>query len=150
MNHQRRNVLRMMAMIGLMASTGLITQAQALEWNSQAFDGKNMDDVLKALGGGSANQSAEVMLELPDIAENGAVVPVGVSTSLNAQEIAIIVEKNPKPLAAHFILPAGAEPFVATRVKVKETSNVHALVKVDGKWLFVTKEVKVTHGGCGG
>lgn len=150
MDPKRRDTLRLMAVIGLMASTGLISQAQAAEWNKMAFEGKSLDDVLKALGGTSAEKSAEVNLNAPDIAENGAVVPVGVATSLKAQEIAILVEKNPNMLAAHFVLPAGAEPFVGTRVKMGQTSNVMALVKADGKWFMASKEVKVTLGGCGG
>jgi sulfur-oxidizing protein SoxY len=150
MDPKRRDTLRLMAVIGLMASTGLISQAQAAEWNKMAFEGKSMDDVLKALGGTSAEKSAEINLNAPDIAENGAVVPVGVATSLKAQEIAILVEKNPNMLAAHFVLPAGAEPFVGTRVKMGQTSNVMALVKADGKWFMASKEVKVTLGGCGG
>lgn len=150
MDPKRRDTLRLMAVIGLMASTGLISQAQAAEWNKMAFEGKSMDDVLKALGGTAAEKSAEVNLNAPDIAENGAVVPVGVATSLKAQEIAILVEKNPNMLAAHFVLPAGAEPFVGTRVKMGQTSNVMALVKADGKWFMASKEVKVTLGGCGG
>jgi len=153
-NPKRREALRLMAVIGLMASTGLISPAQAADWNKLAFEGKNMDEVLKALGGGTgsnaADRSGSVTLNAPDIAENGAVVPVGVATSLNAQEIAILVEKNPNALAAHFTVPAGTDPFVATRVKMGQTSNVHALVKADGKWFIATKEVKVTLGGCGG
>ena len=150
MNPKRRDTLRLMAVIGLMASTGLISQAQAAEWNKLAFEGKSLDDVLKAFGGTTAEKSADVSLNAPDIAENGAVVPVGVSTSLKAQEIAILVEKNPSTLAAHFVLPAGTEPFVGTRVKMGQTSNVMALVKADGKWFVASKEVKVTLGGCGG
>ena len=150
MNPKRRDTLRLMAMIGLMASAGLISQAQAAEWNKLAFEGKSLDDVLKAFGGTTAEKSADVSLNAPDIAENGAVVPVGVSTSLKAQEIAILVEKNPNMLAAHFMLPAGTEPFVGTRVKMGQTSNVLALVKADGKWFVASKEVKVTLGGCGG
>ena len=150
MNPKRRDTLRLMAVIGLMASTGLISEAQAAEWNKLAFEGKNLDEVLKAFGGTAAEKSGEVSLNAPDIAENGAVVPVGVSTTLKATEIAIVVEKNPNALAAHFALPAGTEPFVTTRVKMGQTSNVLALVKADGKWFVASKEVKVTLGGCGG
>ena len=150
MNPKRRDTLRLMAVIGLMASTGLISQAQAAEWNKLAFEGKSLDEVLKAFGGTAAEKSGEVSLNAPDIAENGAVVPVGVSTTLKATEIAIVVEKNPNALAAHFALPAGTEPFVTTRVKMGQTSNVLALVKADGKWFVASKEVKVTLGGCGG
>ena len=151
MNLKRRETLKLTALIGLMAATGLITDAQAAEWNKAAFDGKSMDDVLKAFGGGSAEKSSAVTLNAPDIAENGAVVPVGITTTLpKIQQMAILVDKNPNALAAQFTLTADSEPFVATRVKMAQTSNVHALVKSDGKWFVVTKEVKVTLGGCGG
>jgi sulfur-oxidizing protein SoxY len=150
MNKKRRDTLRLLSVIGLMASTGLISAAQAAEWNKAAFDAKALDDVLKAFGGGTPGKASTITLNAPDIAENGAVVPVGMTTTLKAQEVAILVEKNPNPLAAHFTLPEGAEPFVATRVKMAQTSNVHVLVKADGKWSMATKEVKVTLGGCGG
>ena len=150
MNNQRRNVLRLTSVIALMASTGLITRAQATEWNKAAFEGKNLDDVLKAIGGAKPETSADIIMRAPDIAENGAVVPVGVETKLKATQIAILVEKNPSNLAAQFMLPEGAEAFVTTRVKMGQSSNVHALVKADGKWYVATKEIKVTLGGCGG
>ncbi|PHY07053.1 MAG: thiosulfate oxidation carrier protein SoxY [Alcaligenaceae bacterium] len=150
MNNQRRNVLRLTSVIALMASTGLITSAQATEWNKSAFEGKSLDDVLKAIGGAKPETSADIIMRAPDIAENGAVVPVGVETKLKATQIAILVEKNPNNLAAQFMLPEGAEAFVTTRVKMGQSSNVHALVKADGKWYVATKEIKVTLGGCGG
>ena len=150
MNPQRRNALRLTALIALMASTGLISNAEAAEWNKAAFDAKNLDDVLKALGGGKPENSGAVTLKAPDIAENGAVVPVGISTTLNATHMAILVEKNPSALAATFTLPPGTLPFVTTRVKMGQTSNVYALVKADGKWFSAVKEIKVTLGGCGG
>lgn len=151
MNQKRREALRLTAVIGLMAATGLISQAEAAEWNRAAFDGKTLDDVLKSLGGSSANKSPAITINAPDIAENGAVVPVGVTTTLpKTQQIAILVEKNPSALAAQFLMTGDSEPFVASRVKMGQTSNVHALVKADGKWFVTTKEVKVTLGGCGG
>jgi sulfur-oxidizing protein SoxY len=106
--------------------------------------------VAKLLGGAAPTPSDAITLRAPDIAENGAVVPVGVETSLKATELAILVEKNPNALAAMFVIPAGAEAFASTRVKMGQTSNVFALAKVDGKWLMSSKEVKVTLGGCGG
>ena len=110
-----------------------------------------MDEVLKSLGGSSADKSGAITINAPDIAENGAVVPVGVTTTMpKTQQIAILVEKNPSALAAQFMMTADTEPFVASRVKMGQTSNVHALVKADGKWFVSTKEVKVTLGGCGG
>jgi len=124
--------------------------AQAEEWNKAAFEGKSLDDVFKSLGTSSPDKSAAVTLNAPDIAENGAVVPVGISSTLKAEQMAILVEKNPSTLAAQFFLPAGTEAFVTTRIKMGQTSNVYALVKADGKWSMAVKEIKVTLGGCGG
>jgi hypothetical protein len=82
MNQKRREALRLTAVIGLMAATGLISQAEAATWNKAAFEGKTLDDVLKSLGGSSADKSGAITINAPDIAENGAVVPVGVTTSM--------------------------------------------------------------------
>ncbi len=146
----RRELLKMTTLFGLMASSGLITQAQANEWEKQAFEGKSLDDVVKAFGGGGTEKSSAVNLTAPDIAENGAVVPIVIATTLKASQMAIIVEKNPTALSGIFYFPEGAEPFVSTRVKMAQTSNVYALVKADQKWYIASKEVKVTLGGCGG
>jgi sulfur-oxidizing protein SoxY len=146
----RRELLKMTTLFGLMAANGLISQAQANEWEKQAFEGKSLDDVIKALGGGATEKSSAVNLTAPDIAENGAVVPIVIATSLKASQMAIIVEKNPTALSGIFYFPEGAEPFVSTRVKMAQTSNVYALVKADQKWYVASKEVKVTLGGCGG
>jgi sulfur-oxidizing protein SoxY len=151
MNPQRREILRATAIVSLMASAGLITQAQAAEWNKNAFAAKTLDEAVKALGGNAPAKSDAIAIGAPDIAENGAVVPVSVTSSLpKTTDIAILVEKNPNALSASFSIPAGTEPFVASRVKMGQTSNVHALVKADGKWFIASKEVKVTLGGCGG
>ncbi len=151
MNQKRREALRLTAVIGLMAATGRISQGEAASQNKAAFEGKTLDDALKALGGSSADKAGAITINAPDIAENGAVVPVGVTTTMpKTQQIAILVEKNPSALAAQFIMTPDTEPFVASRVKMGQTSNVHALVKADGKWFVSTKEVKVTLGGCGG
>jgi sulfur-oxidizing protein SoxY len=150
MNQQRRSLVKYSAVFGLMASAGLISTAQAQEWNKAAFEGKSLDDVFKILGAGSPDKSSAVTLNAPDIAENGAVVPVGITSSAKAEQMAILVEKNPSALAAQFFIPAGTEPFVTTRIKMGQTSNIYGLVKADGKWLLTVKEVKVTLGGCGG
>lgn len=150
MNSKRRKVLQFTALVSFMAGSGLLSEADAAEWNKAAFAAKSMDDVMKALGGGAPEKSDAVMLKAPDIAENGAVVPVGITTTLKATSMAILVEKNPNMLAGYFDLPAGTEPFVTTRVKMGQTSNVYALVKADGKWFSAFKEIKVTLGGCGG
>lgn len=151
----RRNVLKTgsgAALMGVLAAAGIIRPGLALaDWNKAAFDAKSMADTLKALGAGTPTDSKEVQVTGPDIAENGAVVPVGVSSTLpNVSMVAILIEKNPNALAASFTLPAGTEANVQTRVKMGQTSNVYALVKADGKFYMATKEIKVTLGGCGG
>jgi sulfur-oxidizing protein SoxY len=150
MNTSRRQMVQFSALFGLMAAAGLITPAQAADWNKAAFEGKSLDEVVKLLGGGGVEKNAAVSLIAPEIAENGAVVRIGVSTTLKAEQVAILVEKNPNALAAQFTLPDGAEPFVQTNVKMGQSSNVHGVVKADGKWYVTTREVKVTLGGCGG
>jgi sulfur-oxidizing protein SoxY len=107
---------------------------------------------MKALGGGAPAQSKDIVfVSTPDIAENGAVVPVGVSSSIpKTESIAILVEKNPNMLTAVFDIPAGTDPAVSTRIKMGQSSNVYALVKADGKYYVASKEIKVTLGGCGG
>ena len=155
MNLQRREALKAgggLGLLGLLAAAGLITPGQArAEWNKAAFDAKTIEETLKALGAGTPANSADVQLTAPDIAENGAVVPVGVVSALAGVEaIAILIEKNPNPLAASFVLPAGTEATVQTRVKMGQTSDVYALVKVGGQFLMAKKEIKVTLGGCGG
>ncbi len=150
MNLQRRNTLKFTALIGLMVSSGLITNVEAAEWNKAAFEAKSLDDVIKAMNGSKPVASDAVTIKAPDIAENGAVVPVGISTTLKATNMAILVEKNPSALAAVFDIPTGTDAFVTTRVKMGQTSNVYALVKADGKWFSAVKEIKVTLGGCGG
>jgi sulfur-oxidizing protein SoxY len=121
------------------------------DWNKAAFDAKSMADTLKAIGAGTPTDSKDVQVTGPDIAENGAVVPVGVSSTLpNITMVAILIEKNPNALSATFTLPEGTEANVQTRVKMGQTSNVYALVKSDGKFFMATKEIKVTLGGCGG
>jgi sulfur-oxidizing protein SoxY len=107
---------------------------------------------MKAFGGSAPAQSKDIaFVSTPDIAENGAVVPVCVSSSIpKTESIAILVEKNPNMLAAVFDIPAGTDPAVSTRIKMGQSSNVYALVKADGKYYVASKEIKVTLGGCGG
>lgn len=139
--------------MALAASAGLLVTraAEAAAWNEAAFKTKTLAETVKALGGQAATESKDIQITSPDIAENGAVVPVSVTSKLaNVESISILVEKNPNSLAASFNIPAGTEPFVSTRVKMGQTSNVHAVVKAGGQYYFTTKEVKVTLGGCGG
>jgi sulfur-oxidizing protein SoxY len=155
MNQNRREFVKVSGVLGLMAAAGLITtqeaQAQQQAWNKAAFEAKDLTETVKALGGATAAQSGDITITAPDIAENGAVVPVGVTSKIpNTQGIYVLVEKNPNALAAGFAIPAGTEANVSTRIKMGQTSNVHAVVKADNKFYVATKEVKVTLGGCGG
>ena len=155
MNENRREFVKISGVLGLMAASGLITmeeaQAQQQAWNKAAFEAKSLGDVVKALGGASPAQSGDISINAPDIAENGAVVPVAVTSKIpNTQGIYVLVEKNPNALAAGFSIPAGTDPTVSTRIKMGQTSNVHAVVKADNKFFVTTKEIKVTLGGCGG
>jgi len=151
MNQQRRTLMQFTALVGLMASAGLITKAEAATWNKAAFEAKTIADVEKVLGASGIQESDQVSLRAPDIAENGAVVPVGIQSDLEGiTEAAILVKENPSALAAMFVMPAGAKPNVTTRVKMGQTSDVIAMVKSGDKWLMATKEIKVTLGGCGG
>ena len=166
MNKTRRAVLQSttgMSVMALAAANGLFASnafAQApaaaagklvAEWNKAAFDTKTLQATATALGGGTALESRDIIISAPDIAEDGRVVPMNVTSKLAKTEaIAILVEKNPNSLAANFAIPEGTEAFVKTAVKMGQSSNVHALVKADGKYYFATKEVKVTLGGCGG
>lgn len=155
-NLERRKALKAGGGVGLLAlfgALGLLRPGEALaEWNKAAFSSKNMDDAFTALGVVSPENSAVfIQLKVPEIAENGAVVPVTVACTLpNVEQISILVEKNPNVLAANFVFPAGTESMVTTRVKMGQTCNVVALVKADGKFYRAAKEVKVTAGGCGG
>ena len=156
MSMKRRTVLHG-AVAGGAASAavgvGLVTPREVLAaWPKMAFDAKTTDDAMKSLfAGESAAESGDIKLKAPDIAENGAVVPVSVKTSLsNVESISIVVDKNPSPLAAHFEFGAGFQGAVSTRIKMGKTSNVMAVVKADGNVYTTTKEVKVTIGGCGG
>jgi|SRR6478735_12238926 len=130
----------------------VIAFAQAQGWNKAAFETQNMADTMKALGGGEPTQSKDIVFfQTPDIAENGAVVPVGITSNIpKTESIAILIEKNPNMVAAVFDIPPGTDPTVSTRVKMGQSSNILALVKADGKYYVAAKDVKVTLGGCGG
>jgi sulfur-oxidizing protein SoxY len=156
MNTARRKVLKGgggAAVLGLAMAAGLFRSggAWAQDWNKAAFETKSLNDAVKAMGGATAAESKDIVITSPDIAENGAVVPFTIASKLpKTQSMALLVEKNPSILAANFNIPDGTEPWVNTRVKMGQTSNVIALVKADGKFYYASKEVKVTLGGCGG
>ena len=151
MKPTRRDALKTTGAFAALVSMGIATQSQAHAALERAsFEVKTLADALKALGGTPAN-SDQVTVVAPDIAENGAVVPIGASSKLpNTTDIYLIVEKNPMPLAAAFSIPAGTATEISTRLKMGQSSNVIAVVKADGKLYSATKETKVTLGGCGG
>ena len=157
MNLQRRKALRTgggVTLLTLVAAAGWLRaeDARAADWNKAAFETNSMDATVKALGGSAPSQSKDIaFFQTPDIAENGAVVPIGITSNIpKTESIAILVEKNPNMLAAVFDVPAGTDPSLSTRIKMGQSSNVYALVKADGKYYVASKEIKVTLGGCGG
>jgi sulfur-oxidizing protein SoxY len=131
---------------------GMAFAQQAGGWNKAAFDAKTMADLMKAMGASAPTESKDVTLTAPDIAENGAVVPIGVATTAaGVKKLLILVEKNPNTLSASFDVTDAVEPSFSTRVKMGQSSDVYAVALTgDGKALFAKKEVKVTLGGCGG
>ena len=156
--HTRREILSRSAtlaalLVGAAALPGLAqAQAQAAGYNTAAFDAKTMAELAKALGVAAPVESKDVNITGPDIAENGAVVPIGAATALpGVKRMLILVEKNPSMLSAMFDVTDAVDANFSTRVKMGQTSNVYAVAMLnDGKLLFAQKEVKVTLGGCGG
>ncbi|WP_065750816.1 thiosulfate oxidation carrier protein SoxY [Bradyrhizobium paxllaeri] len=121
------------------------------KYPEEAFKQKSDADAIKTLYGKTAEPSDKVKLDAPEIAENGAVVPISVSTTLaDVTSIAFLVSENPNVLIAKYNIPAGTLPNVANRIKMAKTSNVTVLVEAGGKLFSASKEVKVTVGGCGG
>lgn len=157
MDQTRRQLMQMgasAAALGFAASAGLLPNAamaaDAPGWNAQLFEAKSFADVAK-IWGGTPTESADVSIIGPDIAENGAVVPVGVkSNAAGTTALGIVVEKNPTSLVGLFNMTDVSIPNVATRIKMAQTSNVYAVAKVGDKLLYSKKEIKVTLGGCGG
>ncbi len=151
MQSRRKTLKQSAALAGLLAATGLFPQ-YALAFNAPAFEAKNLADVLKAFGAGAPVASKDVTITAPDIAENGAVVPLGAATTLTGvKQILLLVEKNPAALIAMFNVTDAVDTNLLTRAKMGQSSDVYAVaIMNDGKVLFAKKEVKVTLGGCGG
>ncbi|MCZ8015572.1 MAG: thiosulfate oxidation carrier protein SoxY [Limnobacter sp.] len=157
MNQNRRTMLKAssgMTVLGLAVAAGLIKPNEvfaAAGYPEKAFNAKSLDELMKALGSNMPTESKDIAVVAPDIAENGAVVPVGADSKLpKTTEISLLVSNNPSMMSAQFMIPAGTDAKVNTRVKMGKSSDVYALVKADGKYYFAKKEVKVTLGGCGG
>jgi sulfur-oxidizing protein SoxY len=151
MQTRRETLKRSAAVAGLLAGTGLFPQ-YALAYNKAAFEVKSVAEVAKILGAGAPVESRDVTIGGPDIAENGAVVPLTASTTLEGvKQMLLLVEKNPASLVALFNVSGAVEPNFATRSKMGQSSDVYAVaILADGKAFFAKKEVKVTLGGCGG
>jgi sulfur-oxidizing protein SoxY len=145
MNNVRRSLV---AALGALLLKPLAALAA---WNEQAFGAKTAADALKTLGVPAPAPSKDIVIEAPQIAENGAVVPIEISSSLpGTTSITVLIEKNPFPLAGKFEFREGALPFVKLNVKMGETSDVRVVAEAGGKHYTVTREIKVTIGGCGG
>lgn len=155
MNTRRDMLQRSASVAALMMAAGLlptVARAQASGYNAAAFETKTMAELMKALGASAPTESKDVTITGPDIAENGAVVPLGAATTLpGVKRLALLVEKNPSIMTSIFDLTDAVEPSITTRVKMGQSSNVFAVAMMnDGRVLYAQKEVKVTLGGCGG
>jgi sulfur-oxidizing protein SoxY len=151
MTTRREAMKRSAAVAAMLASTGLFP-SQARAFTKAAFDAKSVADAVKAYGAGAPAESNQVTITGPDIAENGAVVPLAAATTLaGVKHLLILVEKNPAALVAKFDVSDAVEANFSTRAKMGQSSDVYAVaITKDGKAHFAKKEVKVTLGGCGG
>jgi sulfur-oxidizing protein SoxY len=155
-SHLRRLILKgtgFVVLIGLgQIGVGATTARAATDkYPEDAFRQKTDAEAIKELYGKSADASDQIKLDTPEIAENGGVVPISVTTTLpGVTSISFLVSENPNALAASYLIPEGTVPSVANRLKMAKTSNVIAIVEANGKLYSATKEVKVTVGGCGG
>ena len=156
MDFKRRSVLRGAGAAGAIvaaATAGLVKPFAALAapFNKAAHEAKNTADAMKALGVASPAESKDIVIKAPDIAENGAVVPIEIESKIpNTESIAVFIDKNPFPFVGSFDVSKSGVPFVAIRVKVGESSPVRVVAMAGGKAYTTAKEVKVTIGGCGG
>jgi sulfur-oxidizing protein SoxY len=148
MNAVRRLLLQSAGVLAV----GLLKPLAALAaWNKEAFGAKSAGDALRDIGFADPAPSKDVVMEAPEIAENGAVVPIEITSNVpGTRSIAVVIDKNPFPLVAKFDFMEGALPFVKVNVKMGETSDVRAIAEANGKHYQATKNIKVTIGGCGG
>jgi sulfur-oxidizing protein SoxY len=155
MDRARRVILKGAGATGALAAVfaaGMIKPGDArAEWNRSAFEAKTLADAMRALGIANATESKDIQIRAPEIAENGAVVPIDITSNVpGTTAISVFVEKNPFPYTATFDVSQGAMPFVHLRVKIGESSPVRVVVAAGGRYFTTAKEVKVTIGGCGG
>jgi sulfur-oxidizing protein SoxY len=154
-DRRRRTVLRVALGRGawaLAVAVGWLKPLLALagEWPKAAFDARNVQDALKGAGVVDPVPTQEILIKAPDIAENGAQVPIEILSRIpGTRTIYVFVDKNPQPMAGSFEFMNGAEPFVSTRIKMGETSDLRIVVRAADKYYMVAREIKVTIGGCG-
>ncbi|MGH8749693.1 MAG: thiosulfate oxidation carrier protein SoxY [Burkholderiales bacterium] len=156
MDERRRVVLRGAGATGALAAAlaaGLLKPKRALAatWDENAFRAKTLAGALKSIGADDAVVSKEVVLDVPEIAENGAVVPVEITSHVpGTTSIVVVIDKNPFPLNSKFDFMGGALPYVKLNVKMGQSSNIRVIAQAGGKQYVAMREVKVTIGGCGG
>lgn len=153
MDNRRRGLLKAAGGLAALFAAGLLKPVAALAaaWNKEAFAAKSMADALGRLGAEGAQASSDIVIEAPQIAENGAVVPIEVTSRIaGTTAIAVLVENNPYPLVAKFDFAEGALPFVKINAKMGETSDVRVVATAGGRHYTAAREIKVTIGGCGG
>jgi len=154
MQETRRSVIRAGGALGLLAAfgTALLKPGRALAARNQgAFEAKSAVDAMRSLGVSNAEDSKDIVIRAPDIAENGAVVPMDITSNIpGTTSISVFIEKNPFPYTGTFDFSQGAVPFVHLRAKLGESTPVRVVVAAGGKYYTAVKEVKVTIGGCGG
>jgi sulfur-oxidizing protein SoxY len=154
MQQTRRSVIKAGGAAALLAAFGgaLLRPARALAaWNKSAFEAKSAVDAMRALGMGNAEESKAIEIRAPEIAENGAVVPIDITSNIpGTTSISVFIEKNPFPYTGTFDFAQASLPYVHVRVKIGESSPVRVVATADGKHYTTVKEVKVTIGGCGG
>jgi sulfur-oxidizing protein SoxY len=155
MNTRRRTFLQgtvAAGTVGLAVGAGLLSPRAVLAaWPKAAFEAKTVAEAMQGIVGSDSAAEGDIKIKAPDIAENGAVVPVTVESAIGGVEsMSLLADQNASPLTSSYMLGAGTQAFVSTRIKMGKTSNVIAVVKADGKLYQATKEVKVTIGGCGG
>ncbi len=152
MQTRRETMKQSVLVAGLLGATGLFPQYAQAAVNKAAFEAKSLADVAKALGIALPMASSAIVIQAPEIAENGAVVPVGAATALpGVKQLLIVVEKNPTALIAVFNLSDSVDSSITTRTKMAQSCDIYVVAVLnDGKVLYAKKEVKVTLGGCGG
>jgi sulfur-oxidizing protein SoxY len=153
MDRERRTLLKRAGSAAAVLALALLKPVRALAdaWNREAFAAKNPTDALKGIGIVETVASKDLLIDAPQIAENGAVVPVEITSNIpNTASIAVVIDKNPFPLAGKFDFMEGALPFVKVNLKMGETSAVRVVATAGGRNYVATKDIKVTIGGCGG